>query len=449
MRIIPTLRRNILEPLWSLYTGAKVREAERELDRSQHLAESELRHRQWMRLGRLLQFAHDHNVFYRARLESAGVHPSSLTSIEDFRRIPILTKAEVRFHGKALLSTGVDPATLMRAKTGGSTGKPIELLFTEEVSQLRAASGRRHRRWSGWKVGEPTGTLWGNPVPPATLKARLSDWLFVPGINLDTMSITPESVRKFERAWVRVVPTLLFGHAHSLFVLASMVEELGVSGVRPRAIIASSMMLLPHERAVIERVFGVKVTDLYGCEEVGLIASECERHEGLHVNIDQLVVEVLRDDGTPADPGESGLVVVTDLINFAMPFIRYRLEDLAEIADRPCSCGRGLPLLRRVTGRTADFLKRSNGSRVAGISLIENTLTRIPGIEQMQIVQESLSHIRVRLVPGPEFSHENREILLSYFRKEFAGAQIDLEEIVSIAPEPNGKYRFSICRVVD
>src|SRR6185436_11340307 len=167
-----------------------------------------------------------------------------------------------------------------------------------------------------------------------------------------------------------------------------MVEELALREIRPAAIIASSMMLLPHERAVIERVFDVKVTDLYGCEEVGLIASECERHEGLHINAEQVLVEILREDGTPAGPGETGAVVVTDLLNRAMPFIRYRMEDMAEAAAQKCSCGRGLPTLRRVVGRIADFLKRRDGSRVAGISLIENTLTKIPGIDQMQIVQD-------------------------------------------------------------
>jgi phenylacetate-CoA ligase len=208
-------------------------------------------------------------------------------------------------------------------------------------------------------------------------------------------------------------------------------------------------MLLPHERAVIERVFGVRVTDIYGCEEVGLIAGECERHEGLHVNIDQLVVEILHEDGRPVAPGETGLVVVTDLLNEAMPFIRYRTEDMAELAASPCSCGRGQPTLARVVGRTADFLKRQDGSRVAGISLIENTLTKLPGIAQMQIVQEQLHEVQLRIVPGPQFDDARRRELVDYFRDTFPGTTIDLQEVTAITQERNGKYRFSICRVPD
>jgi phenylacetate-CoA ligase len=194
-------------------------------------------------------------------------------------------------------------------------------------------------------------------------------------------------------------------------------------------------------------VFGIKVTDLYGCEEVGLIACECERHDGLHLNVVQVFVEILREDGTPAAPGEAGLVVVTDLLNRAMPLIRYRLEDLAERAAAPCPCGRGLPMLRRVVGRMADFLKRTDGSRVAGISLIENTLTAVPGIQQMQIVQEDLLDIVVRLVTGREFDAARRAELRRYFERTFPGARITLEDVAQIQAEPNGKYRFSICRV--
>lgn len=448
-RLIPAVRRSVLEPLWGRWSrsGATLLDEWRALEQSQHLPEKTLRERQGHQLKSLLEFVHENNGFYRQRLDEAAVAPSTLRSLEDFRRVPILTKAEVRSHATEMLSRGFDPTQLIRAKTGGSTGKPMEVLFTEEVSQLRNASGRRSKRWSGWEPGEPMGAAWGNPAYQTTLRGRVREWVLSPVIYLDTMSMTPDAVRQFAREWARTLPTLLFGHAHSIFVLASMVAEMDVSEIRPHAIITSSMMLLPHERVVIERVFSVKVTDLYGCEEVGLIASECERHEGLHLNIDHLIVEVLRDDGTPVAPGESGLVVVTDLLNRAMPFIRYRMEDMAELSDVSCSCGRGLPLLRRVMGRTADFLRRHDGSRVAGISLIENTLTRIPGLEQMQIVQEALLRIVLRIVPGVDFSDTNRRELVGYFEATFPGARIEVEEVTSIPQEPNGKYRFAICRM--
>jgi Coenzyme F390 synthetase len=149
-------------------------------------------------------------------------------------------------------------------------------------------------------------------------------------------------------------------------------------------------MLLENERKVIESVFGAPVTNRYGCEEVGLIASECEIHQGLHLNAEHVLVEFIREDGAPAAPGEEGSIVLTDFMNRGMPLIRYAVGDMGVPSDRKCECGRGLPLMERLTGRTADSLKRRDGSRVAGISLVEKTLTAFPGIGQLQIIQEGL-----------------------------------------------------------
>lgn len=449
MRPTPILRRRVFEPLWAWRTGAPLLRAWAELEATQWMPEPVLRERQWRRLLDLITFAYEHNDFYHARLDACGLTPARLHTEKDLAEIPILSKEEIRSQGSRLISRGFDVRMLMKAKTGGSTGKPLELFFPEEVSQLRNASGRRHKRWSGWEVGEPVGAVWGNPPHATTPWKRLRQWMLSPIVYVDTMSITTQSVVQFARDWVAVRPTLLFGHAHSVYILATMVQDLGIDAIRPTGIITSSMMLLPHERALIEHVFDVKVCDTYGCEEVGLIASECERHEGLHVNTDQLWVEVLREDGSPAGPAERGLVVITDLLNRAMPLIRYRVEDLAETAERPCSCGRGLPMLRAVCGRVADFLKRRDGSRVAGVSLIENSLTKIPGIDQMQIVQEAIGEIRLRIVASHTFTPAHRQELIGYFEEVFPGARVEVEQLASIAPEPNGKYRFSICRIPD
>jgi phenylacetate-CoA ligase len=206
-------------------------------------------------------------------------------------------------------------------------------------------------------------------------------------------------------------------------------------------------MLLAPERLVIEQVLGVKVTDRYGCEEVSLIGCECERHAGMHINVDHLVVEFLRDDDTPAAPGELASVVVTDLLNHAMPMIRYKVEDLACFLADSCACGRGLPMMDRVAGRVADFLVREDGVLVAGISLIENSLTRIAGIEQMQIVQTDVQNISLRIVPEHTFTTAARQQLVEYFAATFPGTRIDVELIDAVPRERNGKYRFAICNV--
>jgi phenylacetate-CoA ligase len=166
----------------------------------------------------------------------------------------------------------------------------------------------------------------------------------------------------------------------------------------------------------------------------------------MHINVDHVIVEFLDANGRPVTAGETGYVVVTDLINDVMPLIRYRVEDLAAPIEGPCACGRGLPLMGRVAGRTADFLVRADGSRVAGVSLIENSLTRIDGIEQMQIVQDDIDRITLRVVPDVEFEPARSE-LQRYFESAFPGTTIAIELVPAIAREANGKHRFAICNV--
>ena len=425
---------------------ASLREHWHELERTQFLSESELRDRQRERLRTISAAACRDTVFYARRFADAGVG-TELRSLEDLQKLPILTKRDVRAHARELLSVRSSGQNILEFRTGGSTGVPLTLLIAEEVSHQRNAAARRSNCWTGWRVGEPVGAVWGNPKLPDTVKERLREELLEPTVYLDTMTMSPNAVRAFARAWRRKGATLLFGHAHSLYLLAQMTRDLGIDDFRPRAIIATSMMLLPHERRVIDDVFGVRVFDRYGCEEVGLVGCECERHTGLHINIDHLIVEFIREDGRPAAPGERAFVVVTDLINDTMPMLRYRVEDLAAPMPGACGCGRGLPLMNQVAGRTADFLVRADGTRVAGVSLIENTLTKFDGIEQMQIVQEDLQRIVLRIVAARGGYADPRTALREYFGATFPGARIDIEDVNAIAREPNGKYRFSICRV--
>src|SRR3984893_12153992 len=168
----------------------------------------------------------------------------------------------------------------------------------------------------------------------------------------------------------------------------------------------------------------------------------------MHLNIEHVYVEFLRPDGTAAAPGEEGTIVITDLLNRGMPMIRYRIEDIGVPSDRRCACGRGLPLMERVTGRVADYLKRRDGSMVAGVSLVERTLTAIAGLEQLQVVQPSIDEIALNVVRASDFSGSASQALLAEFRSVFGpGIDIRANYVERIPQERSGKYRFSICRV--
>jgi phenylacetate-CoA ligase len=240
-------------------------------------------------------------------------------------------------------------------------------------------------------------------------------------------------------------PTMLFGHAHSLYLFARFVAKHSLTTVRPKGIVSTAMVLHDFERKTIEEVFQSKVFNRYGCEEVSLIASECEAHEGLHVNQDTLIVEVVDAAGLPVPPGTPGAVVVTDLTNLVMPMIRYKVGDVAVLKKERCSCGRSYPLLTSLEGRIADYVRTPSGEYISGISLTENFAMQLEGVKQLQIVQERIDHLLFRIVANESGVSPQLEQLSCLVAERFGDSMgYDVELVESIQSERSGKYRFCI-----
>ncbi len=442
------LSRYVAYPLWEIDNRTRVLPALRALERSQWLPAPVIARRQWERLQAIVKDAYASCDYYRRTYDAHGIAPTDVSSPNDFRRLPVLTKQDIRRHGDALIHRGFDRASLIRSKTGGSTGTSLTIYADRRCRDLRNAAAIRSDRWAGWDLGVKRAALWGNPVVADTLPRRIRAALRDRTVCLDTMNMSDQTMREFVALWRRYRPEILFGHAHSLYIWAAWLRRNGIDDLRPRGVISTSMMLLPSERAVIERVLGCRVTDRYGCEEVGLIASECERHRGLHVNADHVYVEFLREDGTPAASGEPAALVVTDLVNRGQPLVRYRIEDMAVRTEKGCTCGRGLPLIESVVGRLADFLVKPDHSLVAGVSLVERTLTAFAGIEQMQIVQEAVDDLVLHVVPADSYAPETERDLVEELRRVFGAlVRVRVNRVSRIPQQASGKYRFAICNV--
>lgn len=441
------LPKRVFHPLLDLKRGSIRLKAWRALQRTQWKTRDALEAQQWERLCAIVRYAHDHCDYYRELFRQHRIDPD-IDSPQAFRRIPWLTKATIASETDRLIAGGYRKQDLVTARTGGSTGTALQIYFDRRWQEVRTADAMRADGWASWELGMKTAAVWGNPPVPTTWRDRILSAAIERTIYLDTMNLSPKSMADFVARWRKFRPDIVFGHAHSIFMFAKYVRDQGIRDLRAKGIVSTSMMLLESERSVIEHVFGCKVTNRYGCEEVGLIACECERHEGMHLNIEHLYIEFLDEHGEPVKPGQEGLIVVTDLYNRGMPLIRYRVEDVGVPSDRECSCGRGLPLMERVTGRTADFLKRRDGSQVAGVSLVERTLTAIPGIEQMQIVQEELEHLTINLVVADRYDASGEAALRRELGSVFGdGVTIDLRYVERLGQERSSKYRFSICKV--
>jgi phenylacetate-CoA ligase len=398
--------------------------------------------RQWKQVTAILAHAERHSPYYRDRFRSLGLTAGDIRSWEDFRQLPILTKAIIREHGERLVCDGVPRSVLTRRRTSGSTGVALHFYTRDDEFQVKRAAAIYRDQWSGWRLGEWRACLWGLPDPrPAwSWRSWLRNHTLERALTLNTLFIDDEAIRLFVKQVRRYRPTLLFGHAHSLYLLARRWRHGDLPKYRFAGAVSTAMVLRDFERQSVQDTFGCQVFDRYGCEEVSLIASECEAHAGLHVNTDTLFMEPLQVAGREAP------VVVTDLNNLAMPFIRYEIGDMAIEAGWPCPCGRTYPLLSRVAGRLADYLRRPDGVWVSGISLTDNFATLIPGIVQMQIIQDAPSHLVLRIVTDEQYHGESEYAVKEQVVERFGSLmRMTIEYVDRIEPDSSGKFRFSRC----
>ncbi len=441
--------RAVIAPVWARWERSPYLAQLRTLRRGQFYPPRSIAERQLRALRQIVNHAAVTSPYYRQRFEAAGIVAWNLNDLEEFHKVPVLTKSDLRADFEDLRSDAYRDSPVHHKKTSGSTGTSVAVVVDEDAQQFKRACTLRSDEWSGWRLGERKACVWGNPEH---LKLGWRGWLrnalLERATFLDTLRMDQAAMKRFLDQLRKRPPSLLFGHAHSLYLFAEFCRNEDGAGFQPRGITSTAMVLHDWERRSIEEVFGTKVTNRYGCEELSLIACECEQHDGLHINADGVYVEVLRPDGTPCDPGEVGAVVVTDLVNRAMPLIRYQVGDMAALSDRQCPCGRGLPLLERIAGRIADYVVTPSGEMVSGISLTENFAMLVPGIAQLQIIQEQVDHFVFKIVRGEDWSRASERLISELVCDRFgAGVTYACECVEHIAQEPSGKYRFCISHV--
>lgn len=443
--------KHVLHPLQARWEGSSVPSHLADLEKSQWWPVDRLRAAQLAKLQSLLDHAYRQCPYYAGRLAAAGFKPGDLTSLDQVVDLPLLTKDDIRNNRQDMLARDADRSTLWADRTGGSTGQPLEFHRTRDRQFQRAAAASRHDRWTGWDVGHKAAYFWGHRqdlLAKPSLLTRLRNQWIERRVILDTSSITSDRLDEFRLRLLDFRPVVYIAYANAVYLYARFLEETGRDHHQPQAVITSAEFLEPDRREVIERVLGCRVFDRYGARETSVIASECEAHDGLHLCAENLYVEFVRE-GRAARPGERGRVVVTDLDNPAMPFIRYEIADVGVPGEEaPCSCGRGLPRMEVAGGRVTDFLLTPDGKIVSGASLTIYLIANTPGVAQAQLVQEEQGRVLVRLVPGEGYGDRT----LAFLREEmprFFGPDMlwDIEEVEGIPAEPSGKYRFSICKL--
>ena len=447
----PWIARRVIYPLQELACRRPTFPYLAELERSQWLSRGELEALQREKLNRLLQTALAHSPWHAARFEEAGslerIRAASF-ELTDLACLPTMDKHDARTHRDRIAWSEV-PGGAFRYNTGGSSGEPLVFFFGRERQASDAAGRMRARRWWGVEPGEREAYLWGAPVELAktdrikTLRDRLINQLV-----LNAFAMTPARMDDYLEALQGWKPVCLYGYASSIALLAAHAEARGAPMRLPRlrVVCTTGEPLYPHQRELIERVFGVPVANEFGSRDIGFTAHEAPGGVLLLLS-ESHVLEVLDEAGRPCAPGVPGEAVITGLTSAAQPFIRYRTGDIVTLSACQDPGGRGLHVLENVSGRQTDFVVAADGTLMHALAVIY-VLRAVEGVERFKCIQHSPREMEVLVVPGARWQASAEQEIVGGLRARLgAEVAVKLQLVDDIAPEISGKHRYVVSHV--
>jgi len=415
-----------------------------QLEQTQWWPEQQIRQHQFKQISTLLQHCAQHVPYYR-KLLGASFKPGNLE--QQWLKIPILTRDKIQQAGNTLSSERI-PETQGKARlqrTSGSTGKPIETLGTDITLFFWNVFTLRDHLWhhrdltkklavirytEDERAQAPSGMLaknWG----------QATQGLYNTGNSAVLSIFTPVSEQV---AWLQSqAPEYLLTHPSVLKEIAIYCQNMNIKLPSLQEVRTISESLPDGLRDLCNKVWGVPLIDMYSTVELGYLALQCPEHNHYHVQSEGVFIEVLDDNDKPCAPGETGRVIVTSLHNFAFPLIRYEVGDYAEMGE-PCSCGRGLPVIKRILGRYRNMLRTESGE-VKYPKLGIQDLYKIAPVQQFQALQLSLSEIEINLVLDRPLTKTEKETFHNKFQKSFGpDFHIEIKQVGSISRSTNGKY---------
>lgn len=420
----------------------------RHMEQTQYWPLPELQQLQAERLRALLLHAQRQVPYYREAFARSGFDPArDFHGVPDLVRLPLLDKAAIRENIEALKADNAQ--NLVRYNTGGSTGAPLTFFVGRHRVSHDVAAKWRATRWWNVDIGDREIVIWGSPIElSAQDRVRMVRDTLLRTELMSAFATTQSGLDGHVERIRQRKPKMLFGYPTVLARIAAHAEERGVRLDRLgiRVAFVTSECLYPSQREQIERVFGCPVANGYGGRDAGFIAHQCPAGK-LHITAEDIVIEVLDPEGRQLPPGESGEIVVTHLQSGDFPFIRYRTGDVGVLDPEPCSCGRTLPVLKEIHGRTTDFLINQDGTLIHSAALAY-IMRDLPAVRAFKVIQETLDWTRVQIVYDGQFDERARQGVEAGFHARMGKqVKIDVELVPEILPEKSGKYRYCVTKL--
>jgi len=412
-----------------------------------------MRHLRWSRqkieeyrekkLREVVKYAYENSRFYHKMFEKAGVKPDDIKKISDLNKLPIVRKEDVIKNTKDIISVKHDIAKLKVQRTSGSTGRPLYVYMTQAENEFRKAKHLRAQIVLGQKPWDKWVTIT-SPLHFAetTRLQRLFNFYSVNPISVF------EDVSKQVSKIVELKPDVIDGYSNSLLILAKEIDKMSINSIKPKFLVSGAELISLPSRNYIERIFEAPLYDQYATVEFERIAWQCREKAEYHIDVDSVVLQFVDEDGDEVAPGESGEIICTSLFNFAMPFIRYALDDVGVPSEKDeCPCGIAFSLMKLIEGRKTSLLSFPSGKAIAPFAFIAamKTYKYHDFIDLFRVVQTKRDMLVFKLKLRE--AHQKEEIakeLEAHIRKELdlkeEEVNIDVEFVEDIPLDKSGKF---------
>lgn len=419
----------------------------KKLNNSQYLPLSEIERLQEKKLIKLIKYAYKNVPFYKRTFKELKLTPDDIRSIDDLEKLPIVTKEVINENFQDIISVKYSNKDLMPNSTGGSTGKNLKFYLDKNSYHYILAAVLRGDKWAGLDLGVKNAYLWGSQFDLSMQKQLLNKIFnyFQGSLFLSSYELSDKKMYEYTDKLIKNKSKVLVAYPSPLYAYAQFLSDQDIK-LELDSIICSAESLFDHQRELIESVFNCKIFNRYGCREFGPIACECEKHRGLHINSERLIVEYSSLNGEINDYGEKSNLIITDLDNYAMPFIRYEIGDVGMRLEE-CTCSRNLPIMD-IEGRKFDIIIGTNGNRLGGTFWTLLFRTMFKGIDEYQVIQTKESKLQIKIVANENVSQESL-IELENKIKEYTGQdmKITLKLVEHIPVTKSGKFRFVISKL--
>jgi phenylacetate-CoA ligase len=423
------------------------------IHKTQWLSLADMRELQNEKLRRLVRHAYRNVPYYRAQMQERKLRPEDIRGQEDLHKLPFLTKDLVRKHLYFdIMSENHDKDEVLRIATSGSTGEPFVCFADRSQLEFRWAATLRAQEWTGYRFGDPTVRLWHQTIGMSKSQAwkEHADAWFANRLYIPIFEMSDAGLENMIAQITAKQAVLIDGYAEAFDFLAQYIKSRGKDlGFTPKALMSSAQTLPGKSREIIEKAFGCRVFDKYGSREFSGIAYECDAHAGHHVVSEGYIVEILTE-GRPAKPGETGEVVITDLNNYCMPFVRYRIGDLAQAMDstEPCTCGRGMARIGEIQGRVQSIIQGTDGRYVPGTFFAHCLKDFDHAIARFQVVQDEPGALKFFVVKAGRYSEDVMDEVKAIFRQYLGpDLRIDVEFVDNIEMVRTGKRLASVSKL--